>query len=474
MKLTEARYQGDEQVVVLINDLPYSERLDFSVEDFGPPAIDSRTGAVLLSYDMLDSKYAESGTLSYDEEKHVHPWQAEIAGTEKQILNFIHIYFPTWSTDKSISDHITTMWDRASIARAAAAAEQHGTIIESASASDQVMKILEAKYAKEYTAFEAFERYEALVKNDRVHGNVILDDREYGETNGQCYAQLWGWIQNVETEEEAKRDAAHFAREVDVPYTGIEIDDHPEPFGKRMVFVTWLYVQDCPGAGDPLAEARYYKQMTASEVYDRMEDVLDYTKHVVDTPVIGIIDFGLSRINHAIEDSPEVAEVEMLVQSSDKDRAIALAKEFLDSKGIPYHDITAEYANPDETYVAAQWVDPITEARTTPPREFSDNDLYQVAQMYKKYESLVGTGADPFIQVTPQFYGGRIVPRLETWHDKRNWREDEAEQHAIAFMKANRLPYTQRRFRDYHYGGVDYYITKFRFGHPRDQDKLVG
>jgi hypothetical protein len=190
--------------------------------------------------------------------------------------------------------------------------------------------------------------------------------------------------------------------------------------------------------------------------------------------VIGIIDFGLSRINHAIEDSPEVAEVEMLVKSSDKDRAIALAKQFLDSKGIPYHDITAEYASPDETYVAAQWVDPITEARTTPPREFSDNDLYQVAQMYKKYESLAGTGADPFIQVTPQFFGGRIVPRLETWHDKRNWREDEAEQHAIAFMKANRLPYTQRRFRDYHYGGVDYYITKFRFGHPRDQDKLVG
>jgi hypothetical protein len=674
MKLFEAKYQGDEKIVVIIRDLPYAEIFDRKVEEPGPPLIDSRTGVLVLSIDLLDySRFAETGAMPYSEAKHHYPWQIEMAGTEKQIRHFIHTYFPTWSTDGELEQ--SAMWDEPHLARAAAAAERTGAIIEG-DANDQVSKILEAKYAKEYTAFEAFERYESLVKTKKVWDNIILDDHEYGEGNDKCYAQLFGWVMEPDYDK-AHTDAVYFSKEIDVPYTQISVDRATRAFGDQGFHVTWLYVQECPGIDDhyyePMFEARYYRHLSASEVYDRMDDILDYTKHAeVDTDVVGIIDFGLGSVNHSIEDAPEVAYVEMLVKTTDKERAKQLAGEFLDSKDVPYEYMETEYANDEEVYVRAQWVDPITEAqlqdkpkvsfarlkrvarkvqeltgakidkydskedllildvwktlyisdvdrlddafgphdefdipefklpwhrweidgvwiimkdysgnlqfevlpastreqpqdrylrqrhdaimdpaayesvmeakyykeddkyvcpdcegeggfyiqdgpddydvercemcvgrgwlkhrdvqhllqyndlykpeefkriteaRTVPPRQFTNNDLYQVAGMYKKHEKLRETGEDPFIQTTPQMFGDRIVPRLEIWYRQNRWSAEDAEQDALDFMKFNRLPYTQVRFRSTHYGAVDYYISKFRFGHPRDDDKLAG
>ena len=113
----------------------------------------------------------------------------------------------------------------------------------------------------------------------------------------------------------------------------------------------------------PINEAKYYRAKTASDVYDHMDKVLDYTLFVGDGDV-DIADYGLGDINHGDLNSPEVATVYMIISNQDTEEdSIKTAKEFLRKKDILFHDVKSEESgNKYQWYVEAQYVDPINEA----------------------------------------------------------------------------------------------------------------
>lgn len=87
--------------------------------------------------------------------------------------------------------------------------------------------LIEAKYAHNYnSADEVYERYMALFKREqqRQFGQLTLLDYEFSEDSGGAdWAVIYMWARDM-TEEQAKHDATEFAKEFNLPYTGIATD----------------------------------------------------------------------------------------------------------------------------------------------------------------------------------------------------------------------------------------------------------
>jgi len=278
MKLTEAKYSHNKQVVI-VDDLPFADIIEQR-----PPFIDHVSGTLVLSADIHDEKVYEYGARNYESEryqtrKHLYPWQAELAGTERQIKNFLEIHFPKWSGKVTPSQ----VWKMEDVERAGRAAVAKGV----QSTQEQVTK--------------------------------ILDTRK------------------------------------------------------------------------PINEVKYYRAKTASDVYDHMDKVLDYTLFVGDGDV-DIADYGLGDINHGDPNSPEVATVYLIVSNQDtKEDSIKTAREFLRNKDILYHDIKSEETGVEnQWYVEAQYVDPITEAAYKQP----GLKFRTLKRIYRYVQELIGGELD--------------------------------------------------------------------------------
>ncbi len=260
MKLIEAKYdtQTDNRKVVIVDNLPFADIIEQR-----PPFIDHLSGALVLSADLRDDKVHEYGTRNYESERYqtrklLFPWQAELAGTDRQIEDFLRIHFPTWSPDIHGPIENSNVWKMEDVERAARAAK--------------------------------------VIKPVKEQVDKILNMRK------------------------------------------------------------------------PINEAKYYRAKTASDVYDQMDKVLDYTLFVGDGDV-DVADFGLGDIRHGDPNSPEVATVYLIVsnQNTEED-SIQTAKEFLRNKDILYHDIKSEVTGVEnQWYVEAQYVDPINEATYEQP-----------------------------------------------------------------------------------------------------------
>ena len=245
MKLSEAKLanQNDRKVVIAW-DLPYSKE----IFNQAFPAIDHKSGTLVLSAD-----YGAYNRPNSKQTWERSPWQAELAGNDRQIQNFLQIHFPNWKGKLE---------------------------------SSKVWKMEDVERAGEFAAEKPRPVQEQVTK--------ILNMRK------------------------------------------------------------------------PTNEASYYRTKTASEVYDQMDHVLDYTLFAGDGDV-DVADYGLSNIQGI--DGPEVATVWLIVSNQDTEEdSINEAKAFLRKKNILFHDVKSEVTGVEnQWYVEAQYVDPITEAQYDKP-----------------------------------------------------------------------------------------------------------
>ncbi len=257
MKLTETKLaHQNERKVVIAWDLPYSRE----IFDQTFPAIDHKSGVLILAADKAFSwKGQHPRTDATSQGWQRLPWQAELAGTDRQIQTFLQIHFPSWKGKLEPSK----VWKMEDVELAGKAAAK------------KAVRPVQEQFTK------------------------ILNMRK------------------------------------------------------------------------PVSEASYYRTKTASEVYDRMNYILDYSQFATDEDGVDVADFGLGNVRGGISglDSPEVATVYLIVSDQDTEEgSIEQAKEYLRKKKILFHDIKSEPSGVEnQWYVEAQYVDPITEAQYDKP-----------------------------------------------------------------------------------------------------------
>ncbi|MHA2402470.1 MAG: hypothetical protein ACXADH_05705 [Candidatus Kariarchaeaceae archaeon] len=262
-----AKLLTDEKIVVILDDLPFSEIFEFKVEEPGPPAIDSRTGTLMLSADLLDPSVHHYGPRNYDssvyqKRKLEHPWQVELAGTEDQIREFLRIYFPSWNQNRELER--SGVWDWESVERAARHAASKDVYFESVRASEQVDKILEARYHREPSALDVHKRYIEFFDNikTRYFDGVVPIDGDYSEVGDWCTAIIWFWVHDV-TLKQAEERVGQFADEHNLPFTRVVAETSKTRDKDRVhlrVFVSLIFDQECKGIGFPdssIHEAKY-------------------------------------------------------------------------------------------------------------------------------------------------------------------------------------------------------------------------
>ena len=82
----------------------------------------------------------------------------------------------------------------------------------------------EAKYSKKYKdAGEVFERYMAFFKHSNIRQYGQLTLLEYDLSEDEKYASMYIWATNM-TEEQAEHDTREFAKQYNLPYTGINTE----------------------------------------------------------------------------------------------------------------------------------------------------------------------------------------------------------------------------------------------------------
>ncbi len=190
----------------------------------------------------------------------------------------------------------------------------------------------------------------------------------------------------------------------------------------------------------PVNEATYYRTKTASEVYDQMDLVLDYTLFAGDSDV-DVADYGLSNIQGI--DGPEVATVWLIVSNQDTEEdSINRTKVFLRKKNILFHDVKSEETGVEnQWYVEAQYVDPITEAQYAYQKLTADEVVNRYIDFIQAHHPNVTFGDIIVVEYNFSDAGDALYASLDLW--VLNSSIQEAENKVKSFAKHFDLPYTE-------------------------------
>lgn len=333
MKLIEAKYSSDKQVVI-VDDLPFAD----IIERY-PPFIDHVSGVLVLSSDLIDPDVYKYGPRNFESERYqtrkkIYPWQAELAGTKRQIKNFLEIHFPEWNGKTKLS----TVWKMEDVERAAQA---------------------------------------AVAKGDKnMQGDPIREQ---------------------------------FTKILDMR--------------------------------KPINEVKYYRAKSASDVYDQMDKVLDYTLFVGNSNV-EIANYGLGDINHGDPNSPEVATVYLIVSNQETEEgSIQKARTFLRKKDILYHDIKSEETGVEnQWYVVAEYVDPINEASYAYKKPTAAEVVNRYIDFIQEHQPQVKFGDIIVSEHDFTNTGDKEFAALYLWVLHSSF--TEARQKVESFAKHFNLPYT--------------------------------
>ena len=348
MKLTEARYSNPNTKVWWVENLSYHSMFDKQ----DPPFIDPKTGAIVISFDARkhNGEYVNSyiirqaGTGIYDILKWEIPWAIEIAGTERQMKDFLDLNFQY--DEKDI--HHATVWTPEAI---------DGLIKHltkqprERDVNEQVSRILEAKYHREPTAEEVFVIYDEFLQKHQKKflvgakfGSIIIVDADYiqgmQETN---WAAMYLWVLDSSVEQ-AEKEIAEFAQQFELPYTSIRIDENIKVPGFKYtrLHCTLIYEQE-----GQLREARYAgSNLPVEKVLDRYKTITNEIRdqnperyHFYDSPETGRIGFTAPIIDTENNRSPTV-ELAILIHScKNQEEANKKLGAFINKFNIPYNDI---------------------------------------------------------------------------------------------------------------------------------------
>ena len=246
MKLSEARYAGGQTKVWWVTGLDHHEILDHAT----PPFIDPTTKTIVLAIDAeYEGSYFNPATFDSEALKWDINWAVEIAGTERQLEEFLEQHWVSVDKDQIT---VTNVWDEESLNRITNHIEKKKNNPDKM--NEQVSRILEAKYYRDPTPLEVYEIYADFINSEQKssHDHVHPVDHDFHEhsTSDRCYAIMYVWITN-RTTKEAEDDVRKFADMHQLPLTCIDVDDdgvlsgNPS-FKHSRLHGTIVYAGGCP------------------------------------------------------------------------------------------------------------------------------------------------------------------------------------------------------------------------------------